>query len=748
MLFWGGAAPLLVQGCAYYNTFFNAQRAYDDAEKSRKQREVASARSGTNRGEGTISGNTVTANMRAGSGRGGRSQSRSIGSGYDVAIEKAAKVIKYYPDSKWVDDALLLMAKSYFRLGDFSRSLRKTDELFATFPESDLISEARYWRGMDLWQMGRRDEAYEALTQIIDTGDSEFRGDAAFALAEMAAEEDRLDRAAEYYRTAVAAAGDPIFRYEARQALGDQLMEAGRPAEAAEEYRKLLEPAQTNEARYGVLLKIVEADRRAGNHGAAISLLQELLDDERYFDKIASTKIELANTFVASGETERAILLYQEVIDEGETERFNRNTNENIVSRTEEARRAHYYLGELQQGHFRNLDRASYHYQIASGTRGGVGDSASVRLRALERWADLHEALRDTSDSLAYLKRYEPAFALADHFLNVLDDPDSAFAYFEFVRDSFPNEPLARRATYAIGWLWWFERGDTTKADSTWQPIMADTTGTPVINELQRSILRIHGEAMADDPAEEPFMEAETLWQQSLLELPVAVPDTLDSLGREQWWDDWRQHHTARANVYRPLLDSLVARYPESMYAAHAGFILGWTAENVARDTAGAYRWYSYVADRRDVAPKLAEDAAELITLRAEIFEPFLPKPDTPVADTLGVDSLWTDSPALDSLATDSLASDSLASMTPDSLQIAAPDTMRGSALVDSIVHAIADTVRVDSVRTDSAAERRSTGRRLTPAVPGERRPPRTRPEHNEADSTRGRIPPSIRRAL
>ena len=74
---------LLVQGCAYFNTFYNAQEHYKDAEKIRIEN------------------------------FGNQLPSRAIQE-YEKAIEKSQKVLTDYSDSKYVNDELLLKWKSLF----------------------------------------------------------------------------------------------------------------------------------------------------------------------------------------------------------------------------------------------------------------------------------------------------------------------------------------------------------------------------------------------------------------------------------------------------------------------------------------------------------------------------------------------------------------------------------------------------------------------------------------------------------
>ena len=81
------ALPLLAlvvpTGCAYFNTLYNARMKYDEAQAQKRAADPERLE---------IS----------------KSEERL----YTESFEKAAKVVKYYPDSKYVDDALLLMGKA------------------------------------------------------------------------------------------------------------------------------------------------------------------------------------------------------------------------------------------------------------------------------------------------------------------------------------------------------------------------------------------------------------------------------------------------------------------------------------------------------------------------------------------------------------------------------------------------------------------------------------------------------------
>ncbi len=81
---------LLASGCAYFNTFYNARQSYDEALASVRQ----------------------------------NPDNPSAGEEQDLrdAIEGAGKVLAFYPESRWADDAQMLIADALLLLGSRSTS--------------------------------------------------------------------------------------------------------------------------------------------------------------------------------------------------------------------------------------------------------------------------------------------------------------------------------------------------------------------------------------------------------------------------------------------------------------------------------------------------------------------------------------------------------------------------------------------------------------------------------------------------
>ncbi|HMB89645.1 MAG TPA: hypothetical protein VKP65_02285, partial [Rhodothermales bacterium] len=100
---------LLVAGCsqntfvgkrlgnftAYYNTFYNAEKAFDEGVKAIS----------TSADQEAIDRN-VYLPLFGGDGRVAQTQP------FENAIQKSSDILRDHPNSKWVDDALLLIGKS------------------------------------------------------------------------------------------------------------------------------------------------------------------------------------------------------------------------------------------------------------------------------------------------------------------------------------------------------------------------------------------------------------------------------------------------------------------------------------------------------------------------------------------------------------------------------------------------------------------------------------------------------------
>lgn len=89
---------------AYFNTFYNAKKLFREAEELYKKSNY--------------------------------NLSPQIKSNYENAIKKFLSVIKYYPNSPFVEDALYYLVISYLRIEDYTKAMKKFEELLKYAPDS------------------------------------------------------------------------------------------------------------------------------------------------------------------------------------------------------------------------------------------------------------------------------------------------------------------------------------------------------------------------------------------------------------------------------------------------------------------------------------------------------------------------------------------------------------------------------------------------------------------------------------
>ncbi|MDP6124927.1 MAG: outer membrane protein assembly factor BamD, partial [Candidatus Latescibacteria bacterium] len=471
------ALLVALSGCVYYNTFFNAERAYSDAEAARL-RQSADGGSKTTRSSSTRRYNTTD---------------------YDRAIDKASRVLAFYPESDYVDDALVMLAKAFYWKREYANTIRKADELAANLPDSPLIPESLYWKALAIWRQGDAPKAKEMLDILRGRADDDLASQASYSLGQLAFEERRYSDSIIFYQEVLSRTKDEEQALEARGRIGYAWIELGDPRRAIPIFADLADNAVTYSARYNALTNLARAQRDLGNPEAALATLDGLEQDERFSDRIPETRVEIAHTHELGGDTSQAILLYQEIIDDAE---FARSAATRQATRrdeddgpqpapTAEAGVAHFRLGRIRQDRFGDLWTARDHYQSAATGPSSPGDSTKIKAQKLvaniDRLGDLRDQLADTvgvPDTAATW------FSIAEHLYLSMSMHDSALAYYDSVATRYPVHTLTPRSRYAAAWLTEHEIGDSVRSATMIDALLKDTTSSAAAIYVRRAIRR------------------------------------------------------------------------------------------------------------------------------------------------------------------------------------------------------------------------------------------------------------------
>jgi len=417
---------LLGTGCVYFNTFYNARKAFNEAEQARK--------------ESFSKGRQVIQKNR-----------------YEAAIDKALKVIENYPNSGWYDDALFVLGVSYFYTDQQNKSERRLRELLASYPNSKFADDAKLYLAKSKLKQNDIEEASVLLEEIFQGKfKKEYKTEAALSLGQYHFDKKEFDLAEKYFTSVRDSLGSAVEKREAQQFLADGLFERFKFQEALDAYSKELDMSPDKDEKYHAVYRSATCCYRLQKIDNGMNYLNELIIDEIYFDSLGTLKLQLAEGYELDGDLVQAENYYSEVANE----------SKNNIHVTE----ANYRLGLIYQFDYDNLTKAKEYYDKAAKTN----RSTPSGLDAFQRSTDIGKLdefnKHVTLDSTATQKTIDDAasrqYELAELYWFNLDKPDSAIKEMQYLIETFPTAYDAPKALIALSSMVRDYEGDSTKADS------------------------------------------------------------------------------------------------------------------------------------------------------------------------------------------------------------------------------------------------------------------------------------------
>lgn len=301
-------------GCVYYNMFFNGKEYYKEAEEKRKKNKVVD---------------------------------KSL---YKKSIKELSKILEFYPDSKWVDDALLMMGKCYYQRNEYQNAKRKYLELISNFKESELIPEAKMQLARAEIALQNFDEAKILIEEIkkselnIDPYDQN-RLFAEFSIVL----EDSL-AAMKFYTNAASFADGDLLKEEELVKAGELAEKLGKYEKGIEIYKELFEFSEKREKIVTYKLKYSEMLEKSGHPNQAKDIIESIINDKKYIDFFLQAHVQYAKLNYLLKEYQPAKEMFDDILYENEKNK----DNSALLAETA------YYLGE----YFLNVERDFYKAEV------------------------------------------------------------------------------------------------------------------------------------------------------------------------------------------------------------------------------------------------------------------------------------------------------------------------------------------------------------------------------------------------
>jgi TolA-binding protein len=327
----------------YFNTMFNAKKAFREAEK---QNDPAQG------------GTRMSANRHL----------------YDDAITKAAKVVQKHPKSKYHDDALFMVGVCYFRLDNYAKSEVAFRELLAVHPKSEFAEEAQLYLARCRMESGDEQSAYRSFSDLAVTARKpQWRAEAYYNRGLYLADNKQPDSAVLAFQTVLDSFPDSDRAHDSRLRAAQALRELNRPQEAMDLYHPLISEKEPL-VRYPALIGLGEACYQAGLLDSGIAIFTAMVEQEDYADSIGNTRLLLGEGYQKRGDLDAAWRQYEQVAATLENTRW--------------SAKAYFKMAEIKQYSHNDLVSAKDYYdkvrqEYANSDLAGVALTRSANIAKL-----------------------------------------------------------------------------------------------------------------------------------------------------------------------------------------------------------------------------------------------------------------------------------------------------------------------------------------------------------------------------
>ncbi|MBT5055699.1 MAG: tetratricopeptide repeat protein [Gemmatimonadetes bacterium] len=359
---------VLLSSCVYFNTFYNAEKFFRQAEKSRAEFE----RSQRNR----------TANQR------GRQTYEGL---YEKAVRKASLVLDKHRESELVDDAMFLIGRALYWKRDYQYSSRSLQDLEDNFPESEFFDQARYWRALCLAELSRAEEARALFRSLMSDRSPEVGALSGLQLGQMSDNDEDWGASILQYQATLDAFPKSNLASQLWLRIGRAHMQFGdlaRVDSSLAAFDAALETDPPDSVEYRARLLRGQALQAKGEAEASLHVYERLLREGRFRGWEGETRLLIGDYHRERADLTSALAEFEQIRDD--------------FPLSDVSARALYETGllYLQEEGDRVL-AAEYLAEVGKEKRGSVADSLAKEM--VKTFTALDELLESVfeADSLA-----------------------------------------------------------------------------------------------------------------------------------------------------------------------------------------------------------------------------------------------------------------------------------------------------------------------------------------------------------
>ena len=373
--------------CVYYNTFYNAEKYFESAQKQ------------------PLRDN-------------GRPAPRAI-QDYDKVIDRCVYILREHQDSRWADDALFLMARSlYYKKQNLLQAKERFNDMLRIYPDSEFIPDTHIYIAKIDYEMGKKEEAYRRLNDLLNNSEfGKYHSEVYLLKSKYHAEENDYVRAQQHLQYIIDRHPNSKEYEQAYYDLGKSYLDNGEYEESIKVFEKFLKTRSARRIKMNARYEIALNYYNINNFDQSIRILDKLLKDEYELKEIPKLSLLKARCLIKINELAKAEELFLSIVENN--------------PRTEISAEACYYLAEMYFLHSQRYEDAiEYYNKIQTENRSSTFVQAGVsRSAVVSQIIQFSETDRTISTSDLINEQLK----LAEYYLYVMNLPDSALNVYSHI---------------------------------------------------------------------------------------------------------------------------------------------------------------------------------------------------------------------------------------------------------------------------------------------------------------------------
>jgi len=284
---------------AYYNTYYNAKKSYNAGVDK-----VLSSKINFNPQQ-PIRIHEVPINVGA--------------QDFDKAIEKGAEILRKHGDSKWVDNSLNLIGKSYYFKKEYFSADQKFQELSLTSDDRSLVQESIIWRSRVLLEMELYGQGIQYINEQLNDEEAAWnkkkKAELKIILAQYHVVQNNWDDAIPLLNEALPELSEKKYKERGYFLLGQLYEKKENFREAYKSFSTVENFYFDYDLQYLALRKTAETARLLGDNKAALDTFTKMVRDDKNTEFKAELDYEIAKTYQEQKEYRKAEEVYKSVLN-------------------------------------------------------------------------------------------------------------------------------------------------------------------------------------------------------------------------------------------------------------------------------------------------------------------------------------------------------------------------------------------------------------------------------------------------